>query len=181
MNASSLAFGNVQLGEPATQSLTLSSTGTAAVTVNSATVTGTGYSISGVTFPLTLNAGQTATLSVAFTPSAAGTVAGQLTITSNSSSGSPATINMSGTGVAPVVDLTWDAPSSSSDPVAGYQVYRAASGNSTYTLLNTSVITATSFTDSSVQTGQTYDYVVESVDSAGIESTPSNMASVAMP
>lgn len=34
------------------------------------------------------------------------------------------------------VNLTWDAPSSSPDPVAGYNAYRAQSGSTNYTLLN---------------------------------------------
>jgi hypothetical protein len=38
------------------------------------------------------------------------------------------------------------------------------------------------YTDSSnVDSGQTYDYIVESVDSSGNESVPSNMASVTIP
>jgi hypothetical protein len=149
--------------------------------VNSATVTGTAYSISGATFPLTLSAGQTATLSIAFTPTTVGTASGQLTISSNSSTGSTTTISLNGTGAALVVDLSWNAPSTSTDPVAGYHVYRATSGSSTYTLLTASAITTTSYIDSGIHTGQTYDYVVESVDSSGIESVPSNVATVAIP
>ena len=55
INSSSVAFGDVTLNIPAAQSLILSSTGTAAVTVSAATVTGGGFTASGVTFPLTLN------------------------------------------------------------------------------------------------------------------------------
>jgi len=35
--------------------------------------------------------------------------------------------------------------------------------------------------DSSVQDGQTYDYIVESVDAAGVTSAPSNTAVVPIP
>jgi fibronectin type 3 domain-containing protein len=134
---------------------------------------------------LTLNPGQTATLSIEFDPTAAGAVSGSLTLTSNSCTGSSAVITLTGTGEAAStsyeVNLTWDAPSSSSDPVAGYNVYRSPSGATSYQMLNTSAITQTSYVDTSAQAGQTYDYIVESVDASGVTSTPSNMASATIP
>jgi fibronectin type 3 domain-containing protein len=153
------------------------------VTVSAATVTGTGFTVSGATFPLTLNANQTATLSIEFDPTAAGAVSGSLTLTSNSSTGSSTVITLTGTGEATSyeVNLTWDAPTSSSDPVAGYNVYRSPSGGTSYQELNTSAITQTSYVDTSAQAGQTYDYIVESVDTSGVTSTPSNMASATIP
>jgi fibronectin type 3 domain-containing protein len=95
-----------------------------------------------------------------------------------------AIIGLSGTGVVEVpyqVSLSWDAPSSSPDPVAGYNVYRSPDGASTYQQLNTAVVTQTSYVDTGVQDGQSYDYIVESVDSSGIESAPSNTATVPIP
>jgi fibronectin type 3 domain-containing protein len=77
--------------------------------------------------------------------------------------------------------LTWNAPSNSSDPVAGYNVYRLPSGGTSYQLLNSSAITTTSYLDTTVTNGQTYDYIVESVDASGVTSTPSNMASANIP
>jgi hypothetical protein len=79
------------------------------------------------------------------------------------------------------VDLTWDAPTGSPDPVAGYDVYRAPSGGSSYQLLNAAVVTTTTFTDTTVESGQTYDYIVESVDASGMTSVASNMAVMAVP
>ncbi len=80
------------------------------------------------------------------------------------------------------VQLSWAAPSATpSDPLAGYHVYRAIAGASSYQLLNSSIDANTTYTDSSVQSGQTYDYVVKSVDTAGVESAPSNMTSVSVP
>jgi fibronectin type 3 domain-containing protein len=35
--------------------------------------------------------------------------------------------------------------------------------------------------DTTVSNGQTYDYIVESVDASGVTSAPSNMASAAIP
>lgn len=79
------------------------------------------------------------------------------------------------------VDLSWDAPSSSTDPVAGYNVYRALSGTTAYQQLNSYADTQVAFEDSTVQAGLTYDYMVESVDASGVESVPSNIAVVAIP
>ncbi len=81
------------------------------------------------------------------------------------------------------VHLTWDAPSSSPDPVATYNAYRAPSGGTSYVLLNTTPIplTPTTYSDPTVQFGQTYNYIVESVDAQGVTSTPSNTAVVPIP
>jgi hypothetical protein len=171
----------VGLNIPATQSLTLTSTGTSAVTINAAAVTGTGFSISGATFPVTLNPSQVATLTVQFDPTTAGAATGQLTITSNSSTNGTATIALSGTGMQPQVSLSWNAPSSSTDPVAGYNIYRSTGGSSSYQLVNSSVDAQTTYVDTTVQNGLTYDYIVESVDASGVVSSPSNTLSITTP
>ena len=184
INVTSVSFGNVDLNIATTQSIILSSTGTGAVTVSGAAVTGTGFTLSGSSFPLTLNSGQTATLSVVFDPTVTGAATGQLTITSNSSTNGTAVVSLNGTGQTAVsyeVDLTWSAPASSSDPVAGYNVYRTPTGTSSYQLLNSTALTQTAYTDTTVQAGQTYDYMVESVDASGVQSAPSNVAAVSTP
>jgi hypothetical protein len=183
INASAVSFGDINVGTAATQSIVLTSTGTAAVTVRSATIAGSGFVDSGLTFPLTLNPNQTATLNVLFDPTAAASVTGTLTIVSTSSTNPTVTISLSGTGVAAgyQVDLSWDAPASSPDPVAGYNVYRSPSGASSYVQVNSSAVTETAYTDTSVQAGQAYDYIVESTDASGVESAPSNVASATIP
>ncbi len=181
-SATSLSFGSVNVKSTATQSLTLTSSGTTPVTVNSASVSGTGFSLVGGSFPLTLNPQQTATLQVQFLPTAAGAVTGQLTISSNSTSGGSASVALSGTGtaVAHSVSLTWNAPTSSPDPVAGYNIYRSLSGGSPQ-LLNSTPITATTYVDNSAVSGSTYTYTVESVDANGVQSVPSNQINVTIP
>jgi hypothetical protein len=181
ISATSLAFGDVDLKTASTQSLTLSSTGGSPVTVSSASVTGTGFTVSGVAFPITLTTGQTATLHVQFEPATVGAESGTLTISSNSSTGAKATVAMSGTGVSASVSLSWNAPASSPVPVEGYNVYRAPGGSSAYALLNSSLDTGTTFVDSTVQAGATYVYMVESVDASGGASVPSNLVSVTVP
>jgi hypothetical protein len=186
INSTSIAFGDVALNTPATQSLTLTSTGTAPVTVSTVTIAGTGFSFSGSTFPLTLNStNPTASLSVEFDPTVDGNQNGTLIITSNSSTNPSYTVNLSGNGGTPVtyqVALSWSAPSSSADPVAGYNIYRSPSGGSSYQLMGSVNASELAYTDSNnIQDGSTYDYIVESVDSSGNESVPSNMASVPIP
>jgi Domain of unknown function (DUF4082)/Abnormal spindle-like microcephaly-assoc'd, ASPM-SPD-2-Hydin len=182
VGATSLSFGSVADSSSATLSLTLTSSGSSAVTVNSAAISGAGFSIIGGSFPLTLNASQSATVKVQFSPTAAGAATGKLTITSNSASGSPALVALSGTGtsVAHSVSLTWSAPPPSAAPVAGYNVYRSTSGGALQ-LLNQSPDTSTSYVDSTVVAGTTYDYVAKSVNSAGAESVASNEVAVTIP
>ncbi len=136
----------------------------------------------GASFPLTLNSQQTATLKVQFLPTAAGADTGQLTISSNSTSGSSAVVALSGTGtaVAHSVNLTWSAPTGSTDPVAGYNIYRSLSGGALQ-LLNSTPITGITYVDNSVVSGSTYAYTAESVDASGDQSAPSNQIEVTVP
>ena len=181
LNATTIAFGGVIVNSPATQSITLKSSGAAPVTVSSATATGNGFSVSGMTFPVTLNPGQTATLNVQFNPASAGAATGQVTVTSNAAGSGKSTVSLTGTGAYHKVSLSWNAPSGSTTQIAGYHIYRAASGSSSYQILNPSMNAQTSFTDSSAQSSTTYQYYVTSVDSSGAESVPSNTTTVAVP
>ncbi|MFZ0745656.1 MAG: choice-of-anchor D domain-containing protein [Terracidiphilus sp.] len=183
VGATSVSFGSVDVGATATQSLTLNSTGSAPVTISAAALTGTGFSMSGVTFPATLNSNQTATLSLQFDPATAGSATGQLVVTSNSSTNPVAVVNLSGTGASAAhqVDLSWDAPSNSPVPLEGYRIYRSQAGTTSYQLLNSAADAQTSYDDTTVQSGQTYSYEVKSVDTSGVESAPSNIASVTIP
>jgi len=94
----SVSFGNVQVGTSQTQSDTLTNTGGTSLTITQAAVTGAGFSITGLSLPLTLTPGQTATFSVVFAPQSAGSASGNLALTNSGSS----TLNvlLSGTAVA---------------------------------------------------------------------------------
>jgi hypothetical protein len=183
LSATSVSFGTVDVASTASKSVTLTSSGTGAMTVSAGTVSGTGFTLSGVSFPLTVNAGATATLTIDFDPTVSGAASGAVILTSNSSTGTTSTIALSGTGqaVAYQVNVTWDAPTSSSDPVAGYNIYRAVSGSSSYALLNLSPDTSTNYSDTTVVDGTSYTYYIESVDSKGNQSSPSNSFTVAIP
>jgi hypothetical protein len=183
INATTVTFGNVNLNTPATQSVTLTSTGSLPVTVSSAVVAGTGFTLSGGVFPATLNPGQSTTLYVQFDPTTAGSATGTLTIASTSSTNPTASIALSGAGTstATEVDLLWNAPTNSAVPVVGYNVYRSPSGTGSYQLMNSSIVSQTTYIDKAIQAGQIYDYYVVSVDGSGVTSVPSNTTTVAIP
>jgi Abnormal spindle-like microcephaly-assoc'd, ASPM-SPD-2-Hydin len=182
-SSTALAFGSVPAGSTATLSLTLTASGTAPVAISSAALQGTGFSDSGATFPMTLNPNQSVTLKVQFDPTASGAATGTLTVSSNSTTGGTTQVQLSGNGTAVQhsIDLTWDAPSSSSDPVAGYNVYRSTNGGGSFTVLNSSPDGQTDYTDSAVQSGSTYVYEVKSVDANGVESGASNQITLTVP
>ncbi len=181
VSPANIAFGNVTVNTPVTQPVTLTSTGTAPVTVNSGVVSGTGFTMSAATFPVTLNPGLAVTLDVQFDPTVPGSSTGQLAVQSNSSTNSTAETSLSGTGEPHQVTLSWQAPAKSSVPVAGYNSYRAPSGSTAFQLLNSSIDTQTTYLDSTVQGGLSYTYYVTSVSSAGVESTPSNQVAATVP
>jgi hypothetical protein len=184
LNSTSIAFGNVNLNTPATQTVQLTSSGTTPLTINSATIQGAGFTMSGITTPLTLSAGQSAVLNVQFDATTAGAATGTLMISTNAASGGTAAIALSGTGTASSssyeVDLSWAAPDSADDAAAGYNVYRSENGGA-YQKLNSAVNEPTTYTDTTAQSGTTYTYEVMSVDSAGTESTPSNIYTASVP
>ena len=181
VNATSLSFGNVALNQPATQPLTVTNSGGSAATLSAATVTGAGFSLAGAKFPLTLNPGQNATLNVQFDPTTAGAASGELAIISTSSSIAVAQLSLSGTGVTQKIELKWNAPASSGNPVAGYDIYRSTGTNNSFQRLNSSVHKQTTYQDDSVHAGVTYEYYVTAVDGSGVESTPSNTTTLSVP
>jgi hypothetical protein len=84
----------------AAQTVTLTNSGTAALTLGAMAVSGDFSETN--TCGLSVAAAATCTISIAFTPTAAGTRAGNLTITDNAT-GSPQTLALSGTGANPIV------------------------------------------------------------------------------
>ena len=99
-SATSMAFGNVNTGTSSTKTETITNTGNTSVQISQVSVSGTGYTLSGATVPVTLNPSQALTFSVLFAPTTAGAASGSITITSNAA-GSPATIALTGTGAQP--------------------------------------------------------------------------------
>ncbi|PYU29753.1 MAG: hypothetical protein DMG31_16265 [Acidobacteria bacterium] len=79
---------------------------------------------------------------------------------------------------AHMANLSWD-PSPSA--VVGYNVYRGTQSGGPYTKLNSSPVAVTRYTDSTVQPGQTYFYIVKAVNSKNVQSVPSGEVSAAVP
>jgi hypothetical protein len=100
----SVSFGTVSDGSSGSQTVTLTDTGSASVVVSGETVTGTGFSTSGLSVPLTLAGGHRATFTVTFTPAGAGSVAGTVSMVSNASN-SPTSLSLAGTGTKPTCSL----------------------------------------------------------------------------
>src|SRR5437660_1589139 len=73
-NPASARFGDVAVGTRNTQTITLINSGTANLTISQAAPSGNGFSITGLTLPLTLLAGQGTSFNVAFAPAGAGSV-----------------------------------------------------------------------------------------------------------
>jgi Abnormal spindle-like microcephaly-assoc'd, ASPM-SPD-2-Hydin len=182
LQPASVSFGDVQIGTTAAQSVTVISSGTAALTISGVSATSRGFSASGLTLPASLNPGQTADPIISFNPTVAGTATGSVTLVTNATSGS-ATVPLSAAGVKTLyeVDLTWEQPASSSDPPVGYEIFRAVNGSAVYTLLNSTIDPSTAYTDTTAQNGATYSYYVESVDNEGNQSAPSTIFSVTIP
>lgn len=84
-------------------------------------------------------------------------------------------------GAAYEVVLTCPPPASSADPIAGYEFFRAASGSMAYVLLNAAPVTTCGYTDITVPSNATEDYLVESVDAGGVTSAQGAMAAVPVP
>ena len=77
------------------------------------------------------------------------------------------------------VSLNWVA--SSSPNVIGYNIYRGASSTGPFSKINSSLIGGTSYSDGSVQAGQTYYYVATAVNSSGQESSYSTSITAVIP
>jgi len=94
----SLNFGSIPVGSKQTQSVTVTNSGGSSVGITQAAVSGNGFSMSGFSSQ-TLAAGQSLTLSVAFTASSAGTANGTLSLSSTATDAN-LSVALSGTGAS---------------------------------------------------------------------------------
>src|SRR5947207_913352 len=175
----SVTFGNVAVGGAKSQNGTLAAAG-GDVTVSSAAWNGGGFSLSGITFPVTVPAGHTVPFTVTFSPQIGGNSNGQVAFYSDASN-SPATVSLTGNGAVASqhsVNLSWQASTSS---VAGYNIYRGTQSSGPFAKLNSTIISGISFSDSTVQSGATYYYAATSVDDNNLESGHSNIAIATIP
>ena len=180
LSVQSLSFGSVNVGASQSQTVVVSNSGSANVTISNVSVSGPGVACRGADHWTRFGSSTTATIYVTFAPAAAGSVTGSVVITSDAAN-STTLFTVSGTGVqaaaSHAVELTWS-PSTSID-VAGYDVYRGLTSDGPYTMLTTTA--ATNYTDTNVQAGQTYYYVLTAVDSSNVQSAFSTIASATIP
>lgn len=179
-SSSSLNFGNVNVSSSSAKNIRLTNAGNSSVAISNVTVSGAGFNATGVSSGVILSPGQGATLTATFAPSAAGSVTGSVSVSSNATN-SPEIISLSGTGVVAVnhsVTLSW-APSTST--VMGYYAYVSVQSGGPYTKMNSTPITSMSYTDTAVQAGQTYYFVVTAVNSSNEESSYSAEVSALVP
>ena len=99
LGAVSLDFGNVTLAQTKDLTLAVSNTGTATLTVSSVASSNTRFSVV-TAAPFNIAPGTSQTITIRFTPLAAGAQAGTLTLASNDASRPQAQVSLSGAGVA---------------------------------------------------------------------------------
>src|SRR5207302_453572 len=101
----SVSFGNVLVGSTGVQNLTLTNSGSANLTIAQGSFTVAGFSISGLSFPLTLPPGQSSTLSVHFAPTATGSAYVCISVVCDARN-SPSPITLTGPRVQPPLSTT---------------------------------------------------------------------------
>ena len=176
-SATSLNFGNVLVSNSENKDVTITNSGNANVTITGVTASGAGFSASGGS-NVTLAPNQSETVTVSFNPRSKGLLAGTLTVSSNAPN---VEISLDGTGMqgsGHTVIVTW-APSTS--PVIGYFIYRRTGTIGSFSRLDSSIDSLTSFADSNVADGATYYYVITAVSAGDVESQFSAEVSVTIP
>jgi hypothetical protein len=174
-------FGDVLVGHSGSLSLKVTNTGNSAITTSRGTISGSGFSLIGGLSGLTLQPGQSDSVTVVFEPAANGSVSGTISILAGVTTTSVA---LSGTGTtgsssSHLVSLSWGA--SASPNVVGYYIERGTTSGGPYSFLNSSPDAGTSYVDSTVQSGKEYFYVVVAVNNGGNQSEPSGQVSATIP
>jgi hypothetical protein len=98
VSSTALSFGTVSVNTSLSKSFTVTSTGSAPLTISSVVVTGTGFSISGSSLPSTLNPGQSATLTISYLPTTSNASTGQVVILTNAVNQGTIDVSLTGQG-----------------------------------------------------------------------------------
>lgn len=173
----SMSFGSVTIGGSQSQNGSVTASG-GSVTLSSTSSSNSAFSLAGLTLPITLAAGQSVPYTVTFTPTTSGTASANISFFSSANS-VVATASGSGATVQHIVNLSWNASTSTS--ITGYNVYRGGSATGPYSKINAALDQSMNYSDSTVQSGKTYYYVTTAVDSSGAESSYSNQVQAAVP
>ncbi len=156
VSPATLTYANQNVGTTsATQTVTLSNTGNASLTVNGLiNSNATDFVVAGVTVPFNIAASGSQTFTVAFKPGSAGAKSATISITSNGGNGS---VTANGTGVTPATPVLSVSPATLT---YANQNVGTTSATQTVTLSNTG---NASLTVNSVTNGNTTDFVVAGV------------------
>lgn len=176
-NPPALEFGNVEIPNSTTLPVTLTNNRSNSITISQESTSGTGYSISGLSLPLTLAPGGSFTFNVTFTPQAPGFINGNFKGLS-SKNAVEVWVAFGGTGVPYTVGLSWTA---STSQVVGYNVYRGPVSGGPYYRINSAPVPGTSYVDNTISPSDTYYYVTTAVNSNGQESAYSNETQAIIP
>jgi trimeric autotransporter adhesin len=140
---SPINFGSVSVGSSNTKSITLTNSGGPKITISQVSLSGTGFTLSGLNYPITLSGGQSMTGTVTFTPPSTGTDSGNVSIvvtqssggkkTNSSTSSTTVTVAMSGTGVSSTQVSVGVSPTSASIQTGGQQQFSASVSGTTNT------------------------------------------------
>jgi hypothetical protein len=188
---------------PTSQGVTLNGANVSAVNFTATAQVGQTYSISGTISPTAGGSGATVTLNGAASATTTTNAAGNYSFTGLANGNYAVTPSLTGYSFNPTVQavtvnganvsavnftataqqahsaaLSWTASTST---VSGYNVYRGTVNGGPYTLINLSLVTGPSYTDTTVQSGVTYYYVTTAVDSSGVESVDSNQVTAVIP
>jgi hypothetical protein len=181
VSPATMNFGTVRVGSGATQPGTLTAYGDE-VTICSAKTSGSEYTLTGVTFPLTIPAGSSQGFLITFAPQTSGAASATISFMDATGSDPLAVESLSGVGTVTQghsVGLSWNA--SNSQDVIGYNVYRSLTSGGPYGKINSVLDQSTNYTDTTVISGNTYYYVATAVNSSDEESAYSNQAQAAVP
>lgn len=98
-SSATLNFGSVAAGTSKSLAIAATNTGATSITISSAPVSTQYFGVTSPTLPVSIAAGQSATITFNFTPNAAGTFNATATVTSDASN-SQAAVSLSGTGTS---------------------------------------------------------------------------------
>ena len=175
-----VSFGTHAAGSANFQTVSLRNTGNVGLKIQSIAVGNAAFSVSGFTPGVSLAPDQQLNFQVWFRPTGSGSWSSSIRVAA-SSIASPVTLALSGAASATAapepssashsVALGWNASTSA---VAGYHVYRGVAAGGPYHRVNGSLVAGPAYSDSTVQSGAKYFYVVTAVESDGGESAFSN-------
>jgi Abnormal spindle-like microcephaly-assoc'd, ASPM-SPD-2-Hydin len=108
-SSSALHFGSVVVGETETLLVTLANNGSSSVTVSNITLSNAEFNVTGVSLPMVLSSGQSASLSVIFAPTTRGWTGGSIDFVSNASN---PTLQVKVTGTGSITEAVTASPAS---------------------------------------------------------------------